>query len=101
MKNKIILILLYILNEYMYSYSFKLNNTYIHESPVDVMSSIKIYYASHSLNYLASGSRDGTIKIWDITNEEVKFNFNKSNGGHSKDILSLVSYSNGLLASGS
>ena len=52
-------------------------------------------------SYLASGSDDRTVKIWDITNGKLKFSFDQSNGGHTDFVRSLASLENGYLASGS
>ncbi len=32
--------------------------------------------------FLASGSLDTTVKIWDVKNSILKYTFDKSNGGH-------------------
>ena len=50
--------------------------------------------------YLASGSYDGSVKIWDITNRKLKFTFEKTNGGHSSFIQTLTWLDNGFLAMG-
>ena len=48
--------------------------------------------------YLASGSIDSTIKIWDIENGKLKFTLNESNGGHHDNVETLVVLENGYLA---
>ncbi len=60
-------------------------------------------YAIEALenDYLATAYSDGKIKIYDILNGTLKFTFDKSVGGHSKDVKSLVLMDNGYLASGS
>jgi WD40 repeat protein len=41
--------------------------------------------------YIASGSYDKTIKIWDINKGSLKYTFDASNGGHSGPVWSMVS----------
>jgi hypothetical protein len=43
--------------------------------------------ASFSLNDIASGSEDGTIKIWDEINDKLKYIFDKSIGGHANWVV--------------
>ena len=52
-----------------------------------------------SNGFLASGSFDNTIKIWDLAQRNLKFTFDSSNGGHNDKILSLFALENGNLAS--
>jgi len=49
-------------------------------------------------NFLASGSADSTIKIWDITNMG---HLNRTLIGHKDSVSSLIYLDNNLLASGS
>ncbi len=51
--------------------------------------------------YLASGSLDKTVKIWDVTNGKLMHTFDQSNGGHTAYVYSLAYLENGYLASGS
>ncbi len=51
--------------------------------------------------YLASGSDDASLKIWDITNGKLKFTIDNSNQ-HFDSVQSLASLEgNGFVASGS
>ena len=52
-------------------------------------------------NFLDSGGFDGTIKIWNLTDQSLKYQFTSSNGGHSQKVSKLVYLGNNLLASGS
>jgi WD40 repeat protein len=51
-------------------------------------------------NFLASGSADMSIKIWDITSGSLKYTFDRTNQGHTMPVNVLTS-ANMLLASGS
>ena len=51
--------------------------------------------------YLASGSDDYTLRIWNLENKREIYCFNSSNGGHSNHIRTLLSLKENYLASGS
>jgi WD40 repeat protein len=51
--------------------------------------------------YLASGSIDSQIKIWDTEKGHLVFTFNSTNGGHSDKVNSLVYIDNAVLCSAS
>jgi WD40 repeat protein len=99
MLTKIFLLNLLCLIEFVYS--FKLNNTFNHKSQVNVICELKINFESYSTFYLASGSVDASMKIWDVTNGKLIYTFEESNGGHSSAVWSLAPLENGYLASGS
>jgi hypothetical protein len=44
---------------------------------------------------------DKLVKIWDLINDNLKNTFDKSNGCHCGQVLSLALLENGFLASGS
>jgi WD40 repeat protein len=101
---KLTQILLNLLSFIQFVFTFKLNNTYNHDSIVYVVCDVKIYYAGYSVDFLASGSgllASGSVKIWDVTNGKLKYFFDRSNGGHYEPVVSLASLENGYLASGS
>jgi hypothetical protein len=75
MKYTKFLFILFSLIEFVYS--FKLNNTFNHESGVTAVCDVKIYFATFSVNYLAVGLEDGTVKIWDIENSNLKYTFDQ------------------------
>jgi WD40 repeat protein len=49
--------------------------------------------------YLASGSYDTTIKIWDVTLGKLKLTLNRQDGGHLYPLYSIISLNNDLFAS--
>ena len=83
------------------SYSFQLIRTLNHDS-LDIDKGVTQLCQIKEPSYLASGANDGSIYVWDQANGNLKSIFNRTNGGHSVGpIRSLVSFGNGLLASGS
>jgi WD40 repeat protein len=80
---------------------YKLIRTLVQGDAVCFLCEVKLYYATYSLNYLASGSYNGTIKIWDLNNGSLRNVFNQTNNGHSGEITSMILLENGYLASGS
>ena len=77
-------------------FGFKLNNTFSH--PNGVYKVIGLNSNLPNVDYSASSGTDGSIKIWDVANEMLKFTFDRSNGGHTGKIESLASLKNGFLA---
>ena len=63
---KITQIIINLLSFIHFVFSFKLNNTFFHGSYffIGLVCDVKIYYASNSVDFLASGSGDGRVKIW-------------------------------------
>ena len=51
--------------------------------------------------YLASGSSDKTIKIWDVKNGKAVTTLDKTNGGHTSSIWSMGLLDSGYLVSSS
>ena len=45
-----------------------------------------ISLASLDNNLLASGGFDGSIKIWNLNEQSLKYQFTSSNGGHSQKV---------------
>ena len=89
--------LLLLLSLIEFAYLFKLNNTFDHGFQVNKMTRVFLNSPSQSVNYLASGAKDGSIKIWNLKSLTLKYTFNSTNGGHS--INSVIKLSNGNLAS--
>ena len=52
-------------------------------------------------NLLVSGSYDNTINVWDVNLGTLKYSFNSSKNGHSKEIFALAAINDDLFASGS
>ena len=46
---------------------------------------------------LATGSRDSTIKVFDMNQGNLKYTFDESNGGHRSSVPFLVELENGFL----
>jgi WD40 repeat protein len=51
--------------------------------------------------FLASSSRDNSIKIWDVNNGKLNYTFDRSNGGHRGIVWHLVLLKDAFLASSS
>jgi WD40 repeat protein len=103
-KSKIILILIILITILIeITNCFKLKNTLIDNTVgyPTIITKINIYSTTTTIIYLVSGSSTGSVTIWDIENEKIKLKFNKTNGGHTNEITSIISLENGYLSSGS
>ncbi len=52
-------------------------------------------------NILVSGSRDGSVKIWDLDLLKIRVTYNSSNLGHKNWVSSLAKFGSTSFASGS
>ena len=50
---------------------------------------------------MASGSEDGTVKVWDINGLQLKYSFSDANQGHKLKITALLAHLNFVLISAS
>ncbi len=56
--------------------AYKLKDTFNHGEKVYKLKEVKL----DTLDYLVSGSDQGTLKIWDINQNILKYTFDRSNG---------------------